>query len=54
VLIGERLIHYLLYELDPDFRELFKVAVDFEASLDRSEPSDLAYAVVIATRRWAC
>jgi predicted ATP-dependent protease len=49
VLIGERLLYYLLYELDPDFRELFKVAVDFEASLDRSEPSDLAYAGVIAT-----
>jgi predicted ATP-dependent protease len=49
VLIGERLIYYLLYELDPDFRELFKVAVDFEASLDRSEPSDLAYAGVAAT-----
>jgi predicted ATP-dependent protease len=49
VLIGERLIYYLLYELDPDFRELFKVAIDFEASLDRSEPSDVAYAGVIAT-----
>jgi predicted ATP-dependent protease len=49
VLIGERLIYYLLYELDPDFRELFKVAVDFETSLDRSPPGDLAYAGVIAT-----
>lgn len=49
VLIGERLLYYLLYELDPDFRELFKVAVDFEASLDRSEPSNLEYAGVIAT-----
>jgi lon-related putative ATP-dependent protease len=49
VLVGERLLYYLLYELDPDFRELFKVAVDFEASLDRSEPSDLEYAGVIAT-----
>jgi predicted ATP-dependent protease len=49
VLIGEPFLYYLLYELDPDFRELFKVAVDFESTLDRSEPDDLAYAGVIAT-----
>jgi predicted ATP-dependent protease len=49
VLIGDRLLYYLLYEFDPDFRELFKVAVDFEASVDRSGPSDLAYARVVAT-----
>jgi predicted ATP-dependent protease len=49
VLIGDRLLYYLLYELDPDFRELFKVAVDFEASVDRTEPGDRAYAGVIAT-----
>jgi predicted ATP-dependent protease len=49
VLIGDRLLYYLLYEFDPDFRELFKVAVDFEATTDRSEPSDAAYAGVIAT-----
>lgn len=49
VLIGDRLLYYLLCEFDPDFRELFKVAVDFEASVDRTEPSDRAYAGVIAT-----
>ena len=49
VLVGDRLLYYLLYEFDPDFRELFKVAVDFEASVDRTEPSDIAYAGVIAT-----
>jgi len=49
VLVGDRLLYYLLYEFDPDFRELFKVAVDFESSVDRAEPSDLAYAGVVAT-----
>jgi predicted ATP-dependent protease len=49
VLVGDRLLYYLLYELDPDFRELFKVAVDFESSVDRTEPSDLAYGGIIAT-----
>jgi predicted ATP-dependent protease len=49
VLIGERLLYYLLYEFDPDFRELFKVAVDFESSTDRIEGSDALYARVIGT-----
>jgi lon-related putative ATP-dependent protease len=34
VLIGEPLIYYLLGELDPDFRELFKVPVDFSDEMD--------------------
>jgi predicted ATP-dependent protease len=49
VLIGDRMIYYLLYEFDPDFRELFKVAVDFEPTADRVESNDAAYAGVIAT-----
>ena len=49
VLIGERLLYYLLYELDPDFKELFKVAVDFESSVDRAEQTDLLYARLVAT-----
>ncbi len=49
VLIGDRLLYYLLYEYDPDFRDLFKVAVDFEATTDRTDGDDLAYAGVIGT-----
>jgi predicted ATP-dependent protease len=49
VLLGDRLLYYLLYEFDPDFRELFKVAVDFESTADRTPASDLAYAGVVAT-----
>jgi len=49
VLLGEPLLYYLLYEFDPDFRELFKVAVDFELSVDRSDEHDLLYAGVIGT-----
>lgn len=49
VLIGDRLLYYLLYEFDPDFRELFKVAVDFESSVDRTDPGALTYAGLIAT-----
>jgi predicted ATP-dependent protease len=49
VLIGEPLLYYLLYQLDPDFTELFKVAVDFESVLDRSAERDREYARLIAT-----
>jgi lon-related putative ATP-dependent protease len=36
VLIGSPLIYYLLYALDEDFGELFKVKVDFDDSLPRT------------------
>ncbi len=49
VLIGDRRLYYLLYELDPDFRELFKVAADFETTIDRSAPLDEEYARLIGT-----
>lgn len=49
VLMGERLLYYLLCQYDPDFIELFKVAVDFEDELPRSKDNDLLYAQLIAT-----
>ncbi|MBI2186454.1 MAG: AAA family ATPase [Acidobacteria bacterium] len=49
VLIGEPLLYYLLHQLDPDFRELFKVAVDFESSTDRAADQTASYARLIAT-----
>jgi lon-related putative ATP-dependent protease len=36
VLIGSPLVFYLLHALDEDFRELFKVKVDFDDSLPRT------------------
>jgi predicted ATP-dependent protease len=47
VLLGERLLYYLLNYFDPDFGDLFKVAADFE-DIDAQE-SDLLYARLIAT-----
>ncbi len=35
VLIGERQIYYLLCQRDPDFDDLFKVAVDFDENMER-------------------
>jgi lon-related putative ATP-dependent protease len=49
VLVGERLLYYLLCSLDPDFNELFKVAADFEDSIDRTPATDFLYAQLIGT-----
>jgi lon-related putative ATP-dependent protease len=48
VLIGERLLYYLLSSHDPEFSELFKVSADFEDEVERGPDSALAYARVIA------
>ncbi|HNY64097.1 MAG TPA: ATP-binding protein [Deltaproteobacteria bacterium] len=37
VLIGHPILYYRLYELDPDFRDLFKVKADFDRVMDRTE-----------------
>ncbi|HET91938.1 MAG TPA: ATP-binding protein [Chloroflexi bacterium] len=50
ILVGERLLYYMLYELDPDFGELFKVAVDFNKEMDRTPENNLLYARLIATK----
>lgn len=49
VLVGERLLYYLLSALDSEFEELFKVAADFEEHMDRSPETELLYARWIGT-----
>lgn len=49
VLLGDRLLYYLLAEYDPEFAELFKVAADFEDEVPRSEENDLLYARLVGT-----
>jgi lon-related putative ATP-dependent protease len=49
VLIGERMLYYLMVQHDPDFKELFKVAADFEDEVDRNEEANQEYARLIAT-----
>jgi lon-related putative ATP-dependent protease len=48
ILTGERDIYYLLCALDPDFRELFKVAADFDEEIARDADSELGFARLIA------
>ncbi len=49
VLVGDRVLYYLLYQLDPEFQELFKVAADFDDQMDRSVESQHLYARLIAS-----
>ena len=49
VLIGERLLYYLLSRYDPDFLELFKVEADFEDDLERSDDGYALYARMVGT-----
>jgi lon-related putative ATP-dependent protease len=49
VLVGERLLYYLLASLDPDFPELFKVEADFDEEIERSADTTGLYARLIST-----
>jgi lon-related putative ATP-dependent protease len=49
VLLGERLLYYLLCAYDPDFDELFKVVVDFDDEMVRDPASNLLYARLIGS-----
>ena len=49
VLMGERLLYYLLCEYDPEFAELFKVAADFDDRMRRDAQSTQLYARLIGT-----
>jgi lon-related putative ATP-dependent protease len=48
-LFGESFLYYMLYQLDPEFGELFKAEVDFSESMDRSGKNQELYARLIAT-----
>lgn len=49
ILLGSRLLYYLLCDADPDFALLFKIAADFEDTLDRSDGAELTYARLLTT-----
>jgi predicted ATP-dependent protease len=49
VLIGPPQLYYLLYHLDEDFRELFKVKAEFDVRMDRSEENVRNYVAFVCT-----
>lgn len=50
VLIGEPIIYYLLYNLDPEYRKLFKVKADFDIVMPRDDENIQKYGAFIAAR----
>lgn len=44
VLIGDRMLYYMMAGLDPDIARLFKVAVDFDESFERTHEAELLFA----------
>lgn len=44
ILVGDRATYAALAELDPEFRELFKVRADFEMEMPRQPDAEMAYA----------
>ena len=48
-LLGEPTLYYLLGEFDPESRELFRVASDFDDQMERDEPNQMLYARLIGS-----
>ncbi len=49
VLIGERLLYYLLSAFDPEFSELFRIEADFEEDYERNEETTALYAQLLSS-----
>lgn len=50
ILVGNPRLYYLLYNLDEEYRELFKVKADYENRMDRSPENMLKYASFVRTK----
>lgn len=49
ILVGDRMLYYLLSVYDPEFSDLFKVAADFDTVMTRNSESTSSYAGMIAS-----
>ena len=49
ILVGNPYLYYLLYNLDEEYRELFKVKADFDSRMDRTEENINKYASFVTT-----
>lgn len=50
ILVGNPFLYYLLYNLDEEYRELFKVKADFENRMERNSENIMKYASFIRTK----
>lgn len=49
ILVGSEYLHQALYEYDEDFKKLFKIKVDFDEEMDRSQDNTLKLAQFISS-----
>ncbi len=49
ILLGDPFLYYLLYNLDEEYRELFKVKADFDSRMNRTDENVQKYASFVAT-----
>jgi len=50
ILIGNPMLYYMLYNLDEEYKELFKVKSDFDSRMERSAGNILKYAEFVAAK----
>lgn len=50
ILVGTPMLYYMLYTLDDEYRELFKVKADFDSTMTRSPDAITRYAEFIASK----
>jgi lon-related putative ATP-dependent protease len=50
ILLGNPYLYYLLYNLDEEYRELFKVKSDFDSRMEKNNDTILKYANFVASR----
>ncbi|MCI0468631.1 MAG: AAA family ATPase, partial [Nitrospirae bacterium] len=48
ILIGNPYLYYLLYNLDDEYRELFKIKADFDSRMERTNENTEKYAAFVA------
>jgi len=49
ILVGDSRIYYMLYQLDPEFKKIFKVKAEFDTTMDRDEENVQQYAKFMCT-----
>ena len=49
ILTGDSRIYYMLYQLDPEFKKIFKVKAEFDTTMDRDEENVQQYAKFMCT-----
>ncbi|MGO8807284.1 MAG: Lon protease family protein [Candidatus Bathyarchaeia archaeon] len=49
ILIGNPYLYQMMFELDPDFKELFKIKAEFDTVMDRTEDKVMQYATWVCT-----